>query len=81
MMQGEVQKVNFAGVKAGQQTFFIYLPEGYDSSNQAYSTLYHMHGAFLRLAHEAGRQAAQITQKGAKRTLVAHCPEHTNRAG
>ncbi|MCP4608971.1 MAG: hypothetical protein GY845_09690 [Planctomycetes bacterium] len=48
VIQGKVQKVNFTGAEAGQQTFFIYLPEGYESSDQTYSTIYHLHGAFLR---------------------------------
>ncbi len=48
VMQGEVQKVSFTGDEAGQQTFFIYLPEGYESSDQAYSAIYHLHGAYLR---------------------------------
>ena len=49
-MQGEVQKVSFTGAKAGQQTFLIYLPEGYETSDQTYPTIYHLHGAFLREA-------------------------------
>jgi len=48
VIQGEVQKVSFTGAEAGQQTFFIYLPEVYDSSDQTYPTIYHLHGAFMR---------------------------------
>lgn len=42
---GEVQKITFTGDVAGEQTAFIYLPEGYDSGNQTYRVLYHLHGA------------------------------------
>ena len=45
---GEMQKVQFTGAEAGEQTFFIYLPEGYESGDQRYKTLYHLHGAYVR---------------------------------
>ena len=47
-IQGEVQKVSFTGAEAGEQTYFVYLPEGYDSSDQRYRTLYHLHGAYVQ---------------------------------
>ena len=41
----EVQKLTLNGSESGEQTFFIYLPEGYETGEQRYRTLYHLHGA------------------------------------
>ncbi|MEM7126791.1 MAG: haloalkane dehalogenase [Chloroflexota bacterium] len=42
---GSVHEETIDGAAAGEQTFFVYLPEGYDESEQQYRTLYHLHGA------------------------------------
>ena len=47
-IEGNVQKTDFFGSQAGEQTYFIYLPKGYESGNQHYVTLYHLHGAYVR---------------------------------
>ncbi len=47
-IDGEVQQHRFVGSEAGEQTYFIYLPEGYESGGQRYKTLYHLHGAYVR---------------------------------
>ena len=47
-IQGKVQKQTIAGSQAGEQTFFVYLPAGYESGDQRYRTLYHLHGAYLQ---------------------------------
>ena len=47
-LTGEVQKITFTGDTAGKQTFFIYLPEGYESNDQQYRVLYHLHGAGIQ---------------------------------
>lgn len=47
-LAGEVQKQTIVGAAAGEQTFFVYLPEGYDASDQQYKTIYHLHGAYLQ---------------------------------
>ncbi len=44
---GEIQRVQFTGSEAGEQTYFVYLPEGYDSGDQRYKSLYHLHGAYV----------------------------------
>jgi len=48
VIEGEVQKITFTGAIAGEQTFFIYLPKGYQEGDQRFRTLYHLHGAYLR---------------------------------
>ena len=45
---GEVRKQTIDGEAAGEQTFFVYLPEGYDAGEQQYKTIYHLHGAYLQ---------------------------------
>ena len=47
-IEGEVKTVKFVGKHAGEQTYFVYLPKGYNSSNQNYKTIYHLHGAYVR---------------------------------
>ena len=42
---GTVQTIQLDGDVAGKQTFFIYLPTGYEDSEQRYRTIYHLHGA------------------------------------
>ncbi|MEM7118157.1 MAG: alpha/beta hydrolase-fold protein [Chloroflexota bacterium] len=50
VIEGEVQKVTFVGEHAGEQTYYVYLPKGYNNSDKRYRTLYHLHGAFMREA-------------------------------
>lgn len=45
---GEVHKVTITGETAGDQDFFVYLPEGYERGNQRYRVLYHLHGAGMQ---------------------------------
>ncbi|MCP4417922.1 MAG: hypothetical protein GY805_14965 [Chloroflexi bacterium] len=47
-IEGKVQKVTFTGEHAGEQTYFVYLPNGYNDGEQRFRTLYHLHGAFMR---------------------------------
>ena len=48
-MNGNVEKKRFSGAQSGEQTYFVYLPQGYDESGeQRYRTLYHLHGAYVR---------------------------------
>lgn len=47
-IEGKVQKGQFTGSAAGEQTYFVYLPAGYESGDQRYKTLYHLHGAYLQ---------------------------------
>lgn len=44
-IEGSMQKQTIDGPNAGEQTFFVYLPPAYDSGDQSYRTLYHLHGA------------------------------------
>ncbi len=45
---GTVEKVTITGENAGDQTFFIYLPKGYQDRDKQFPVLYHLHGAFAR---------------------------------
>ncbi|MBV7337834.1 hypothetical protein KFU94_58330 [Chloroflexi bacterium TSY] len=47
-MEGTVQRIRFAGSATGEQPYFVYLPAGYESGDQRYRTLYHLHGAYVR---------------------------------
>ncbi|MEM7027957.1 MAG: alpha/beta hydrolase-fold protein [Chloroflexota bacterium] len=47
-MTGQVQKHTIDGLEAGEQTFFVYLPSGYEAGEQRYKTLYHLHGAYVQ---------------------------------
>lgn len=47
-MQGSVDTITFVGKNAGEQTYHIYLPQGYEAGSQHYPTLYHLHGAYVQ---------------------------------
>ena len=47
-IEGDVQKITITGEYSGEQTLFVYLPNGYNDGNQLYRVLYHLHGAFVR---------------------------------
>lgn len=64
-IKGKVQKQKIVGFAAGEQTFFVYLPEGYESSEQRYRTLYHLHGAYVReswAGYECGYIGAKVEE-------------------
>ena len=46
-IEGEVQTMQIDG-ESGAQTFFLYLPAGYETSTESYPVIYHLHGAFLQ---------------------------------
>ncbi|MEM7344255.1 MAG: alpha/beta hydrolase-fold protein, partial [Chloroflexota bacterium] len=77
---GEVQKVTFTGSEAGEQTFFIYLPAGYDSSDQSYRTLYHLHGAYVRESwagydcNKVGAGMEEAATAGLIEPMIVVCP-------
>ncbi len=63
--KGRVEKVQIDGKEGGAQTFFVYLPEDYDSSDKRYKVLYHLHGAFMReswAAYEANYLGSKVEQ-------------------
>lgn len=80
MLKGRVEKVTFTGSEAGEQTYFVYLPEGYDAGDQRYNTLYHLHGAFIRetwLAYECefiGSQVERAVSEGLIDPIIVVCP-------
>ncbi len=45
---GSVEKITILGENGGEQTFFVYLPKGYENSDKEFPVLYHLHGAFTR---------------------------------
>ncbi len=45
---GSVEKITINGENGGEQTFFVYLPKGYENSDKEFPVLYHLHGAFVR---------------------------------
>ena len=47
-MEGDVEKITFTGETAGEQTYFVYLPEGYNDTDESYRVLYHLHGAYVQ---------------------------------
>lgn len=47
-IEGEVQTVQINSEIADEQTFFVYLPEGYETSEKNYRVIYHLHGAFVQ---------------------------------
>ena len=67
-LQGDVQKLTIDGSAAGGQTFFIYLPEEYDSGDKRYHTLYHLHGAYVLESwaeHECNYLGAKVEEAAA----------------
>ena len=47
-VEGTVSEQTIVGAHAGEQTFFLYLPTGYEEGDARYRTLYHLHGAYVR---------------------------------
>ncbi|MCP4325584.1 MAG: esterase family protein [Alteromonadales bacterium] len=45
---GSVEKITVTGENGGEQSFFVYLPKGYQNSDKEFPVLYHLHGAFAR---------------------------------
>lgn len=78
-IEGDVQKITFSGTQAGQQTYFIYLPKGYNSSEQRYRTLYHLHGAFMqeswteRECHYIGQKMEEAVTAGIIEPMIVVC--------
>ena len=80
VIEGNVQEVTFTGKNAGAQTFFVYLPKGYNAGEQRYRTLYHLHGAYLRkpwAEYECtylGRKVEEAAAAGIIEPMIVICP-------
>ena len=77
---GDVQKVSFIGSETGEQAYFAYLPVDYESGDQHYKTLYHLHGAYVRESW-AGYECTYIGSKveeavavGIIEPMIVICP-------
>jgi dienelactone hydrolase len=79
-IEGDVQKIMFTGDTAGEQTFFVHLPEGYLDGEQRFRTLYHLHGAYLRESwaeYECtyiGRKVEEAAAAGIIEPMIVVCP-------
>ena len=62
-LHGKIQVERFVGSGGGEQSYFIYLPNGYESGNLRYPTLYHLHGAGMKQSFvelDCNRTAAKM---------------------
>lgn len=79
-IKGEVQTVQINGEAAGEQTFFVYLPEGYDSSELNYRVIYHLHGAFVQKSwaeyecSNLGKHVEAAVEAGIIDPMIVVCP-------
>ncbi len=79
-IKGEIREIQFAGSKTGDQTYFVYLPEGYKSGDQRFKTLYHLHGAFIQkswLEYECkyiGSKIENAASAGIIEPMIVVCP-------
>ena len=77
---GEVQKITITGETAGEQTFFVYLPQGYETGNQQYRVLYHLHGAGVQESwagydcNGIGGKMDEMVAAGAIEPMIVVCP-------
>ena len=77
---GEVHKVTITGETAGNQTFFVYLPEGYEAGNQRYRVLYHLHGAGVQESwagydcNGVGGKMDEAVDAGIIEPMIIVCP-------
>lgn len=79
-IEGDVQKITFVGENAGEQTYFIYLPHGYNASERPYRVLYHLHGAFVqeswtgRECNYIGAKIEEAAANGIIEPMIIVCP-------
>ncbi|KAA3642372.1 MAG: hypothetical protein DWQ07_25400 [Chloroflexi bacterium] len=79
-IEGEVQKVVITGTGGSERTFFVYLPPGYENSDERYKTLYHLHGAFVREdwagydCNGIGAQIESAVAAGIIEPMIIVCP-------
>ncbi len=79
-IEGEVEQVTFTGKQAGEQTYFVYRPNGYNASNEPYRVLYHLHGAFAReswIGYECnyiGSKVEEAVADGIIDPMIVICP-------